>query len=103
MREACILIWMALVGLSRSRASLAAEILVSRHQINVLRRNSRKRQTLSTADRLILAGLYRLAPTLNALAIAKPETDIKWHHAGFRSYWSSRPANRTAGQSNGHH
>jgi len=30
-------------------------------------------------DRLIFAGLYRLAPiVLNALAILKPETVIKW-------------------------
>jgi hypothetical protein len=39
-------------------------------------------------DRLIFAGLYRLAPkVLGALAIVKPETVIKWHRAGFRSYW----------------
>jgi hypothetical protein len=39
-------------------------------------------------DRLIFAGLYRLAPNvLNALAILKPETVLKWHRAGFRSYW----------------
>src|SRR6202165_3068874 len=89
MREAFSLIWTALVGLFRSRASLAAEVLVLRHQINVLRRNSPKRQTFSPADRLILVGLYRLAPTaLSALAIVKPETVIKWHRAGFRSYWS---------------
>src|SRR5216683_2864496 len=88
MREACSLIWAALVRLFRSRASLAAEILVLRHQINVLRRHSPKRQTFSSADRLIFAWLYRLAPTvLNALAIVKPETVIKWHSAGFRSYW----------------
>jgi hypothetical protein len=88
MREACSLIWTALVGLFRSRASLAAETLVLRHQINILRRHSSKRQTFRTADRLIFAGLYRLAPTvLNALAIVKPETVIRWHRAGFRSYW----------------
>ena len=82
---------MALVGLFRSRASLAAEIVVLRHQINLLRRNSPKGQTISTADRLIFSALYRLAPTvLNALGIVKPETVIKWHQAGFRSYWSSR-------------
>jgi hypothetical protein len=63
MSEACRLIWTALIGLFRSRASLAAEILVLRHQINVLRRNSPKRQTFSVTDRLIFAGLYRLAPT----------------------------------------
>jgi hypothetical protein len=99
MREACGLIWMALVGLFRSRASLAAEILVLRHQINVLRRNSPKRQTFSTADRLILAGLYRLAPTVrSALAIVKPETVIKWHRAGFRSYWRWKSRRRRGGR-----
>src|SRR5258706_14597210 len=88
MREAYSLIWTVWVGLFRSRASLATEILVLRHQLNILRRHSPKRQTFSTADRLIFAGLYRLAPTiLNALAIVKPETVIKWHRAGFRSYW----------------
>src|ERR1700716_77525 len=88
MREACSLIWSALVLLFRSRASLAAEILVLRHQINILRWHSPKRQTFSAMDRLIFAGLYRLAPTvLNALAVLKPDTVIKWHRAGFRSYW----------------
>ena len=88
MREACSLIWSALVLLFRSRASLAAEILVLRHQINILRRHSPKRQTFSAMDRLIFAGLYRWTPTaLNALAIVKSETVIKWHRAGFRSYW----------------
>src|ERR1700686_3029064 len=88
MSEACSLIWSALELLFRSRASLAAEILVLRHQINILRRHSPKRQTFSAMDRLIFAGLYRWTPTvLNALAIVKPETAIKWHRAGFRSYW----------------
>src|ERR1700761_644364 len=64
------LIWSALVLLFRSRASLAAEILVLRHQINILRRHSPKRQTFSAMDRLLFAGVYRLAPTvLNALAV----------------------------------
>ena len=77
MREACSLIWSALVLLFRSWASLAAEILVLRHQINILRRYSPKRQTFSAMDRLIFAGLYRLAPTvLNALAVLKPDTVI---------------------------
>ena len=89
------LIWSALVLLFRSRASLAAEILVLRHQINILRRHSPKRQTFSAMDRLIFAGLYRLAPTvLNALAVLKPDTVIKWHRAGFRSYWCWRSRRR---------
>ncbi len=95
MREACSLIWTALAGVFRSRASLAAEILVLRHQINIQQRHWPKRQTFSATDRWIFAGLYRLAPTvLNALAIVKPETVIKWHRAGFRSYWHWKSRSR---------
>ena len=88
MPEVCSLIWLALVGAFRSRVSLEAENTILRHQLNVLRRQSPKRPTFGMLDRLIFAGLYRLAPkVLGALAIVKPETVIKWHRAGFRSYW----------------
>jgi hypothetical protein len=73
-----------LVGAFRSRVSPEAENTILRHQLNVLRR-SPKRPTFGMLDRLIFAGLYRLAPkVLGALAIVKPETVIKWHRAGFR-------------------
>ena len=55
------LIWCAVVGLFRSRAALQAEILVLRHQLNVLRRKSPKRMALGDIDRVVLIGLYRLA------------------------------------------
>jgi hypothetical protein len=88
MPEVCSLIWLALVGAFRSRVSLEAENTILRHQLNVLRRQSPKRPTFGMLDRLIFAGLHRLAPkVLGALAIVKPETVIKWHRAGFRSYW----------------
>src|SRR5258708_9534119 len=88
MREVCSLIWLALVGAFRSRASLEAENTILRHQLNVLRRQSPKRPTFGILDRLIFAGLFRLAPELlGALAIGKPETVVKWHPAGVRSYW----------------
>src|SRR5260370_40910955 len=88
MPEVCSLIWLALVGAFRSRVSLEAENMILRHQLNVLQRKSSKRPTFGMLDRLIFAGLYRLAPkALGALAIAKPATVIKWHRAGFRSYW----------------
>ena len=52
----------ALTRLFRSRARLEAEILVLRHQLNVLRRKAPKRVAFSSIDRLVIAGLYRLAP-----------------------------------------
>jgi hypothetical protein len=79
---------------SRNLAALEAEILVLRHQLNVLRRKSTKRLAFSNIDRLVFAGLYRMAPAvLDALKILKPQTVIRWHRAGFRSYWrwKSRP------------
>src|SRR6476469_5395807 len=93
MRDICSLLWCALVGLFRSRASLEAEILLLRHQLNVLRRKSPKRMAFPDVDRLVFAGLYHLAPgVLNALKIVKPETVIRWHRAGFRAYWHRRSA-----------
>src|SRR5260221_2412723 len=94
MRDVCSLIWLALIGLFRSRASLQAEILTLRHQLNVLRRKSPQRLGFTSIDRLVFAGLYRLAPgVLGALKIVRPETVIRWHRAGFRAYWrwKSRP------------
>jgi hypothetical protein len=78
MRDVCSLIWLALIGLFRSRASLQAEILTLRYQLNVLRRKSPQRLTFSSIDRLVFAGLYRLAPgVLDALKIVRPETVIR--------------------------
>src|SRR6516164_6371591 len=94
MSDLCRLIWCALIGLFRSRAALEAEILVLRHQLNVLQRRSPKRVILGCFDRLLLVGLYRLAPgTLDALKIIRPATVLRWHRAGFRAYWrwKSRP------------
>ena len=94
MSDLCRLIWCALIGLFRSRAALEVEILVLRHQLNILRRKSPKRVALSSIDRLLLVGLYRLTPgVLDALKIIRPETLMRWHRAGFRAYWrwKSRP------------
>jgi len=67
-----------LVGADRTvpvASVAAAEILTLRHQLNVLRRQSPQRLTFSSIDRLVFAGLYRLAPgVLDALKIVRPET-----------------------------
>src|SRR5258706_2886737 len=94
MRDVCSLIWLALVGLFRSRASLQVEILTLRHQLNLLRRNSPQRLTFTSIDRLVFAGLYRLAPGgLDALKSVRPQSLIRWHRRGFPAYcrWESRP------------
>ena len=95
MGDLCKLIWSAFVGLFRSRVSLEAEILVLRHQLNVLRRKSPERMTFSRIDRMVFAGLYALAPNVrNALRIVKPDTVIRWHRAGFQAYWRWKSRSR---------
>jgi transposase InsO family protein len=74
---------------------LEAEILILRHQLNIQRRHQPKRLAFSALDRLIFVGLYRLVPnTIKALTIVKPDTVIRWHRAGFRSYWRWKSRHR---------
>ena len=88
MKDLCRLIGWTLVDLLRSRATLEAEIWTLRQQINVLRRAAPKKLSFNTIDRLIFVGLYRLFPRIcDALAIIKPDTVVRWHRAGFSSYW----------------
>ena len=82
------LIFGLVVDLFRSRAALEAEVLVLRQQITVLRRDKPIRLPFMAADRLVLGWVCRLFPNArDALAIVRPETVVRWHRAGFRSYW----------------
>ncbi len=78
----------------RSRAALQLEIIVLRHQLEVLQRTRPARVRLTRLDRIIWLLLYRLWPRcLDAVVIVKPETVIAWHRKGFRAFWTwkSRP------------
>ena len=82
-------------SLIKSRAELAAENLVLRQQINVLRRRMPSRPALSNVDRLLFVWFYRLFPSITgAFAVVRPETVIRWHRAGFRAYWRWRSRHR---------
>ena len=66
---------------------LEAEILVLRHQLNVLQQRApRRRLRLRWADRALFVWLYRRCPSiLDAITIVRPETVVRWHRkAQFR-------------------
>ncbi len=95
MLDFCRLIFGIASDLLRSQVALEAEILVLRQQINVLRRANPKRLRFVSIDRLILGGVCRLFPKVyGALAIVRPGTVIRWHRAGFRSYWRWKSKHR---------
>jgi hypothetical protein len=78
----------------KSKLRLEAENAVLRHQLIVLRRRLHGRVRLTNNDRWFLIQLYRWFPSiLQVLTIIRPETLVRWHRAGFRSYWrwKSRP------------
>ena len=81
--------------LEKSRRQPEAEILVLRHQVNILRRRTLRRLRLSNADRLAFVWLYRLCPSVvGAVAIIKPETLIRWHRCGFKAFWRWKSRSR---------
>jgi hypothetical protein len=78
----------------KSRSRLEAEIVVLRHQLNVLRPRAPSRLYLRWADRVLFVWLYRRCPRiLDAITIVRPETVVRWHRIGFAAYWrwKSRP------------
>ncbi|MGB8080552.1 MAG: hypothetical protein WCF83_08805 [Pseudolabrys sp.] len=78
----------------KSRRRLEAEILVLRHQLNVLQQRAPHRLYLTWADRALFVWLYRGFPRiLDAITILRPETIVRWHRKGFSAFWrwKSRP------------
>ena len=92
----------AVVDLTRPRARLTAENTVLRAQVALLKRKV-GRATPAPADRLLLAGLWHLAPdaALAALHAVRPETVIRWHADAGRwlHAWRSRRSTRQSPRS----
>ena len=78
----------------RSAAAIEAENVALRHQLNVILRKAAKVR-LKAMDRALLVILYRLFPSvLDAVAIVRPETILRWHRSGFRAFWHWKSRNR---------
>src|SRR6266849_4497548 len=72
----------------KSRRRLEAEILMLRHQLNVLQQRAPRRLYLTWTDRALFVWLYRRFPRiLDALMIVRPETIVRWHRKGVGAFW----------------
>src|SRR5262245_27720676 len=88
-----LLNWLA--SLVKSGRRLRAENLILRHQVNILLRKGPQRIRLSNTDRLALVWLYRLCPAVvDAVAIVRPETLIRWHRRGVKAFWRWKSRSR---------
>jgi putative transposase len=78
--------WLVLLG--RSSASKDAELLVLRHEVDVLRRTN-PRPRLDWADRAVLAALIRLLPArLRLHRLITPGTVLRWHRRLITREWT---------------
>src|SRR6266436_2495166 len=72
----------------KSRPQLESEIVILRHQFNLLQRRAPRRPHLRWVDRALFIWLYRRCPrVLRAITIVRPETVLRWHRMGFAAYW----------------
>jgi len=76
------------VDLFKSPRRLEAENLFLRHQLNIALRHRSTRLPLRGSDRALLVWMTRLWPSLLGMAqVVEPATILRWHRAGYRSYW----------------
>jgi putative transposase len=79
-----------LVLLARGDAAKELEILVLRHQLAVLRRQT-PRPKLEPADRALLAAISRILPRSRwSWFFVRPETLLGWHRRLVARTWATR-------------
>ena len=77
-----------IADLFKSRRRLEAEILCLRHQLNIALRQRPARLPLRGSDRAVLVWMTRLCPSLlGVIQVVEPATILRWHRAGFKTYW----------------
>src|SRR5712692_5440342 len=77
-----------LLLLARSEQRKEVEILLLRHELQVLRRQVARPQ-LRPADRVVLAALAQALPRVHSLLV-QPATLLRWHRELVRRRWSRR-------------
>src|SRR6266498_3228672 len=76
-----------LILFGRSERAKELEILVLRHELQVLRRQV-GRPRLRSADRVLLAALGQLLPRSRRSFLVQPATLLRWHRALVRRRWT---------------
>src|SRR5213083_1276184 len=83
------------IDLFKSPRRLEAENLFLRHQLSIALRRAPPRLRLRNADRVLLVWMTQLWPSLlGAAQVVQPETILRWHRAGFKSFWRWKSRNR---------
>src|SRR5437764_836876 len=88
-------LWSFVVDFFKPRWRLQAENLFLRHQLSIALRRAPPRLRIGRSDRVLLIWMTRLWPSLlGATQVVQPETILRWHRAGFKSFWRWKSRNR---------
>src|SRR5436305_795463 len=88
-------LWSFVVDFFKPRWRLQAENLFLRHQLSIALRRAPPRLRIGRSDRVLLVWMTRLWPRLlGATQVVEPETILRWHRAGFKSFWRRKSRNR---------
>jgi hypothetical protein len=89
------LLGMLVADLFKSRGRLEAENLLLRHQLCIALRRAPRRLRLRSIDRALLVWMSRVWPRLlETVVVVQPETVLRWHRAGFRTFWRWKSRHR---------
>jgi transposase InsO family protein len=79
---------MFVIDFFKSPRRLEAENLFLRHQLSIALRRAPPRLRLRGSDRALLVWMTRRWPSLlSAAQVVQPETILRWHRAGFTTFW----------------
>jgi putative transposase len=94
MSDVIFVLLRSLLSVCHSRRLLLLENLALRHQLTVLKRQTRQPK-LRPADRLLWLALRRWWPDWQrALVLVQPQTLIAWHRLGFGLFWRWKSRDR---------
>src|SRR5664279_418492 len=90
----------------RDEAWKSAEILLLRHQLTILRRQTPARPKVTWADRALIAALLELIPRRRHASlrlIITPETVLRWRRDVLRRRWAAKSQHKRPGRPATHH
>src|SRR5664279_6552840 len=90
----------------RDEAWKSAEILLLRHQVTVLQRQTRARPKMTWADRALIAALLELIGRRRHASlrlIITPETILRWRRDVLRRRWAHKSQHKRPGRPATHH
>ena len=85
-------------NLIRSKKSLLIKLAIQEKEIEILKRQKKKKLNLKISDRVIFSILSIVGNIRNNISIVNPETVLKWQRNLIKNFWTLRSNNKNIGR-----